>query len=125
VIAPTPELPKILSEANIAISASGTSAWELCTLGIPSLLLAVVGNQVDPLKRLVDRQLVLGLDLTSTKSREQSHVAGGDIASVVRHLIREEKMRQILTERCRDDFDGLGKDRVVLAMETLAAEEGF
>ena len=45
VIAPTDELPKLLADADLAVSASGTSTWELLCLGLAAALVWVVDDQ--------------------------------------------------------------------------------
>lgn len=120
ITAPTSNLPSLFGKADIAISAAGTSAWELCTLGKPSLLLAVVDNQVESLEQLVDQQLVLGIDLTHKDNAEVSSL----VASRIEELINDEALRDRLSTRCMQIFDGRGKDRVVLEMEYLAGSSG-
>jgi spore coat polysaccharide biosynthesis predicted glycosyltransferase SpsG len=61
VIAPTDGLPALLAEADLAVSASGTSTWELLCLGVPSALVWVVDNQELGYRRTVDRELAAGL----------------------------------------------------------------
>ena len=40
-------IAKIMSEADIAIGASGTAIWERCSLALPSITITVAENQVD------------------------------------------------------------------------------
>lgn len=115
IVAPTSELPTILGQANIAVSAAGTSAWELCTLGVPSLLIAVVENQRESLVRLVEKGLVVGLNLMDTTHK----IAEDNIVEAVERLLCDERAREEFSARCRASFDGHGKERVVDAMETI------
>jgi UDP-2,4-diacetamido-2,4,6-trideoxy-beta-L-altropyranose hydrolase len=113
ILEPTAGLPQILAQADIAVSASGTSAWELCTLGIPSLLIAVVENQRESLGRMVDAGLVLGLDVVdSPRAGHQENILSG-----VTRLLGSDLKRQDLSGRCLQLYDGSGKERVVAAME--------
>lgn len=120
IIAPTSNLPYLFGTADIAISAAGTSAWELCTLGKPSLLLAVVDNQVESLEKLIDQQLVLGIDLTRMDNEEVSGLA----ALRIEELIVDKALRDRLSAKCMQIFDGKGKDRVVLEMEYRVDSSG-
>ncbi len=114
---PTAELPRLLRRADIAVSAAGTSAWELCSLGIPSLLISVVENQRESLTRLETRGLVLGLDL-SQGGRESAEAR---IVERVTRLLSSESEREKLSLDCTGTYDGRGKERVVSAMELLGA----
>lgn len=112
VIEPTNELPRLLADADAVISASGTSAWELCTLGIPSLLIAVVDNQRQALANAQAAGVALGIDAIASID-----VLQGDIGPALHRLVHEPSLRRNITTRCRDLFDGAGKVRVVEAME--------
>lgn len=116
IISPTSELPGVLASADIAISASGTSSWELCSLGIPSLLIAVVENQSESLKRIVDSKLVLGIDLTRGGIQNFTSV----VEKMVLKLIENNELREQLSLECAKHFDGLGKVRVVESIEKLS-----
>lgn len=115
IISPTTELPQVLASADIAISASGTSAWELCSLGIPSLLIAVVENQSESLQRIVDSKLVLGIDLTRGGITNFT----SDVETMVLSLIDNNELREQLSIECAMHFDGLGKVRVVDLLEKI------
>jgi spore coat polysaccharide biosynthesis predicted glycosyltransferase SpsG len=112
VVAPSSELAELLGAADLAVSAAGTSAWEICALGLPGVLIAVVDNQTGSLNRMADQGLVLGIDLTADP-------AGLDrLGGLVEQLVTDEATRRSLSRRATALFDGLGKRRVVEAMET-------
>ena len=115
IISPTSELPQVLASADIAISASGTSSWELCSLGIPSLLIAVVENQSESLQRIVDSKLALGIDLTRGGIKNFT----SEVETMVRRLIENNELREQLSLECAKHFDGLGKVRVVDTLEKI------
>lgn len=112
IIAPTMDLPSILGEADIVVSAAGTSAWDICSLGLPSVLVAVVGNQSASLEEIVVRELALGLDLVRDGIDTLDQ-----LGSLVGRLLGDESLRKSLSSRSVSEFDGLGKSRVVDAME--------
>ncbi|WP_281640387.1 glycosyltransferase [Aurantimicrobium minutum] len=115
IISPTTELPRVLASADIAISASGTSAWELCSLGIPSLLIAVVENQSQSLQRMIESKLVLGIDLT--RGGNQNFTS--QVETMVLRLIEDQEFREQLSIESAKYFDGLGKARVVDLLEKI------
>jgi spore coat polysaccharide biosynthesis predicted glycosyltransferase SpsG len=112
VIAPTNDLPRLLGEADAVVSACGTSAWELCTLGIPSLLIAVADNQRRSLADVQSIGVALGIDAIKSASEHRD-----EIGESMSRLISEQSLRRALTGRCGELFDGAGKVRVVEAME--------
>jgi UDP-2,4-diacetamido-2,4,6-trideoxy-beta-L-altropyranose hydrolase len=57
----TSEMARLMSEADLAIGAGGTTSWERCALGLPSLVTVVADNQrmqADDLARLGAIRLV-------------------------------------------------------------------
>ncbi len=115
IISPTVELPRILASADIAISASGTSAWELCSLGIPSILIAVVENQSQSLQRMIEHNLVLGIDVTRGGTIDVTT----EVETMVGSLIENDRLREQLSQECAKYFDGSGKARVVNVLEEI------
>lgn len=50
----TPRMAELMAQADLAIGAAGTSSWERCCLGLPTLMLTLADNQ-----RLVAEQLAV------------------------------------------------------------------
>jgi spore coat polysaccharide biosynthesis predicted glycosyltransferase SpsG len=118
-LAPTARLPQLLARADLVISAAGTSAWDICALGIPAVLLAVVDNQQESLDQAVSSELTLGID------------AVGDPSAIVRKLTQlvaelttNEDRRMHMSVRCRTVVDGNGKLRVSQRLESYRGQGG-
>lgn len=43
---PTPAMARLMLESDLAIGAGGSTSWERCCLGLPSMVIAVAPNQV-------------------------------------------------------------------------------
>lgn len=115
---PTPQLPELLSDADAVVSATGTSAWEICTIGIPAVFVAVVENQRPGYRALLEHGLSLGTDLTAVPA---PHAApGSSIAKGVERLLTEDSLRERLFAACDRLFDGQGARRVAAALEGIA-----
>jgi len=112
VIGPTDSLPELLGSADAVVSASGTSVWELCTLAVPSVVVAVVDNQRMAVTSVNETGVAIGVDAT----RGSPHV-WDDVGAAVGRVLADETLRRSLIDRCRKNFDGKGKRRVVRAME--------
>lgn len=113
VIGATEDLPGILGRADVMVSAAGTSAWDLCTLGVPSVLIALADNQSAGLQAALRRGLVLGWDsmgnLESLATR---------LRPELNRLLADESLRRQLSERSLATFDGRGTERIIEALET-------
>lgn len=120
VIAPTDDLPKLLADADLAISASGTSTWELLCLGLPAALVWVVENQIIGYGRTTARGLAAGLGHLPALSRPGSDAATA--VDVLRDLLASPARRTALAEHAWSAVDGRGPSRVADALaQKLAA----
>lgn len=114
VIAPTDELPKLLADADLAVSASGTSTWELLCLGLPAALVWVVDNQILGYERTVERRLAAGLGHLPALSVPGS--ATDAAVEMLQGLLTEAPARAELAARAWAAVDGRGAERVADAL---------
>jgi len=99
-------MPELMAWADMAVSAGGSTAWELLFLGLPSLLLALADNQYILAKEIANRKAgqALGhIENTSTRSLCQA-VAG---------LAKDSNLRAQISENARQIVDGKGAQRVI------------
>jgi spore coat polysaccharide biosynthesis predicted glycosyltransferase SpsG len=108
IIPPTDDLPKLLAGADLAVSASGTSTWELLCLGLPSALVWVVDNQILGYERVMARGIAAGLG-------QLGHF-GDDAVSTLRRLLTDADLRTDLAARAWAAVDGRGAERVADAL---------
>ncbi len=59
----SPHMARLTAEADIAVGAAGSSTWERCTLGLPTLMLVLAENQRAAAQALADREAALVVDL--------------------------------------------------------------
>ncbi len=114
VVPPTTSLGALLERADIVVSATGTTAWDLCTVGIPAVFVAIVDNQTSGLRAIVDAGLALGVDASEDLGAVDA------VGDHVLRLIVDEALRENCTTRCRELFDGRGVERVVDALERMS-----
>ncbi len=107
VIGLTPKLTDYYRGVDVVISAAGTSAWDVCSLGVPALLLSVVDNQEFSLNQIAEN----GLTLTNNLSGAGDEKAG-ELAEQITQLLTNQKLRAELSAQSLKHFDGLGRDRV-------------
>ena len=108
IIPPTDELPKLLAGADLAVSASGTSTWELLCLGLPAALVWVVDNQILGYDRTIARGFAAGLG-------QLGHL-GDDAVAVLKRLLTDASLRTDLAARAWAAVDGRGVERVADAL---------
>jgi spore coat polysaccharide biosynthesis predicted glycosyltransferase SpsG len=108
IISPTDDLPKLLAGADLAVSASGTSTWELLCLGLASALVWVVDNQIIGYERTVARGYAAGLG-------QLGHFTDRSV-DVLRELLTRPDSRAALATRAWSAVDGRGVQRVADAL---------
>jgi spore coat polysaccharide biosynthesis predicted glycosyltransferase SpsG len=113
IVDPTPRLPDLLGAADIVISAAGTSAWDICTIGIPAVFCAVVRNQEKGLAAIVESGVGVGVDAIDHPGELEG------IGALVAALLRDEITRRSLVTRSLQTFDGHGAERVADELEKL------
>lgn len=105
-------MAELMYNADIAISASGTTSWELCCVGLPIIMMALADNQRNVGKRLAEAGISINLgwfnDVTETMIQES-----------VKNLINDQKLRVSMREHGKALVDGNGAARIVDEIELL------
>ena len=102
-------IAELMAWADIAISAAGTTSWELCMLGLPSILISLAENQVPVAQELHSRGCAIHLGGPQQVSSEI-------LATQAAQLLNSENRRRGMSSDCRDLLDGRGAMRVVAAL---------
>ena len=45
---------ELISNSDLVITAAGTTVWEICCLGVPSVLVAVEDNQLQSIQKFIE-----------------------------------------------------------------------
>jgi spore coat polysaccharide biosynthesis predicted glycosyltransferase SpsG len=110
----TPHMARLTAEADIGIGAPGSSTWERCVLGLPSLLVVLADNQRPAARAMADRGAALVADLADPEF-DASFDRG------LMRLLRDADMRRDLARASAEVCDGLGAGRTAEAFLTLIA----
>jgi UDP-2,4-diacetamido-2,4,6-trideoxy-beta-L-altropyranose hydrolase len=99
-------MPELMAWADVAITAGGSTCWELAFMGMPSLVLAIAENQLGVVKQLE----TLG---TAVNLGWHQQVASFQIAQSMMYLLASAVRRTALAHQCHAQVDGDGVDRVL------------
>ena len=102
-------MAELMSEADVVISAAGTTCWEICLLGVPALLVDVAENQTPLAKALA--QLGIALHLNGG-----ANVLAEEISTKLEWLLSSVEARKAMSQRGRMLVDGRGAERVAAAI---------
>lgn len=111
VIGPTDRLASEVREADLTISASGTSTWELLCLGATAGLVCVVDNQVMGYERAIATGTAAGVGVLSDLKADPSTAA-----AVLKRLLTDPTERARLAAAGWNLVDGNGRTRVADAL---------
>ena len=100
----TPHMARLTAEADIGIGAPGSSTWERCVLGLPSVLIVLAENQRPAARAMAERGAALVVDLADP---------GFDAAfdRALTRLLRDADLRRELARVSAGVCDGLGAGR--------------
>jgi UDP-2,4-diacetamido-2,4,6-trideoxy-beta-L-altropyranose hydrolase len=108
-------MAELMAAADIAIAGAGSTCWELCFLGLPSLLIDLAENQ-RPVSQELDR-LGVAVDLGNSGELSVQKIAN-ELVSLVSSRGRRAKM----SEGGRALIDGDGAARVCREMESRSLQ---
>lgn len=101
------KMSELMSDCDIAISAGGSTVYELCACGVPSISYTFADNQWEAIKEL-DR---LGIIYYAGDVREDVDMCVASIESRIIQYISEPIFRWRLSQKMKSMVDGLGADR--------------
>lgn len=114
VLPPADDLPALAVQADLVVSAAGSSVWELLCLGAPTALVCVSDNQEAGYREVVGRGLVEGLGhVAALRDHEPARTAATARLST---LLRDRDARARLAARGLAEVDGRGRERVADAL---------
>ncbi len=105
-----PDMAKVMAWADIAVTAGGSTLWELCFLGVPALVGIIADNQEFPVSNLTQGGYVLSVG-------HLNKVQPNQIGDALNMLLENRNLREELHTRCKNLVDGSGGYRVVHEMQ--------
>jgi UDP-2,4-diacetamido-2,4,6-trideoxy-beta-L-altropyranose hydrolase len=102
-------MARLMTEADLAIGAGGTSTWERCCLGLPTLTISIAANQEETTRDLAGAGVSWYLG-------PKQRVSGDDIYAALVTLMADAGPLASMGERCAALVDGQGAGRVVSTM---------
>ena len=105
-------MPELMSRADLAISAGGSTCWELALLGLPACILVIADNQEASVARLQETGVFLSLGRAAACAPET-------LAAAIESLLGDRVRRQLLSERGQNLVDGFGAERVAAALRKI------
>jgi len=102
-------MPKLMAWADVAVSAGGSTCWELAFMGLPNIVLVLSDDQ-----RRIGQGL--GAEGVALNLGWHEEVSEGQIAEALGQLVEDRARRETMSARGRQLVDGRGAARVAAAM---------
>jgi len=99
-------MAKLMAWADLAISASGSTSWELAFMGLPSLVIVMAENQAPVAKALQNKGVCNNLG-------RHVELAEADITHSLRGLLTDLHQRQNMSAQGRKLIGGNGAETIV------------
>jgi len=110
------DMPGMMAWADLAVTAGGSTCWEVAFLGLPSCVLVSAENQVASVARLHGEGVAQSLGWASGCSADR-------LIGALEGLVDDPDRRRDMSERGRSLVDGRGAERVVgMVREALSLE---
>jgi len=100
------DMHALMRRADIAVAAAGSTCWELCYMGLPSILVVAAENQKRIASELASRGVALSMGRFGTFADE-------DFGIAMARLARDREMRSRFSQTGQQLVDGKGAQRVV------------
>jgi RimJ/RimL family protein N-acetyltransferase len=104
-------MPELMAWADMAVSAGGSTCWELAFMGVPSLVLILAENQVAVAEYLMHKKAVLKLGIFDECSKEH-------ISDVCKALMGNSIARASLSQQSITLISGAGQNHVIKSMNS-------
>jgi UDP-2,4-diacetamido-2,4,6-trideoxy-beta-L-altropyranose hydrolase len=107
-----PNMAELYLQADLAISAGGSSCYELAYFGIPNLMITVADNQIS-IAHEMDKQRI-GIYLGEKHDLQQDF-----LKDKIKEFLKNQSLRNHMSENGQKLVDGKGKRRIVDHMEKM------
>jgi UDP-2,4-diacetamido-2,4,6-trideoxy-beta-L-altropyranose hydrolase len=112
-----PDIARFMATAALSVGAAGTTTWERCCLGLPSLLVAVAHNQ----EAIAENVHEFGAaEYLGTSDGVDSTL----LADRIRALLQDSTRRMAMSQKASELVDGLGAQRVAREVIGLTVAQG-
>ena len=111
------EMVRLMQQSDLAISAGGSTLYELCATGVPRLAIVLAANQQGIVEAMVRQQLVMSLGRVAA-------LQPALVATAVSRLLNDWPERERMSQQGRKLIDGQGAFRVAHKIEEVVAAAG-
>ncbi len=86
-------MAQLMANADLAIGAGGTTTWERCFLGLPTITVVVADNQIKTTKALANIGVILNLGLSD-------YISEKELSFAINRLITDDNILKKMSKNC-------------------------
>jgi RimJ/RimL family protein N-acetyltransferase len=102
-------MPELMVWADIAISAGGSTCWELLFMGVPSIVIPIAENQESIARELRSQNIAIVIEVKVFKNQR-------DLVKLIFEFLQDYDMRSAFSKRMVQCIDGKGPSRIINAI---------
>jgi UDP-2,4-diacetamido-2,4,6-trideoxy-beta-L-altropyranose hydrolase len=102
-------MAELFAQADLAIGAGGTTTWERCAVGLPSILVTLAENQRSNCERAQELGAALHLGAAETLTQAA-------MSAAIEQLLNDTELWKQMSENAAQLVDGQGSQRVIEAI---------
>lgn len=104
-------MAELMANSDLAIGAAGSTSWERCCLGLPTIMLVIANNQMNIANNLES--------INAVKVVLNNHNLAQMINKYLYELIQSPKKLEAMSQSSADVLDGCGTFKVIEKMKSL------
>lgn len=104
-------MAELMANSDLAIGAAGSTSWERCCLGLPTIMLVIADNQKDIANNLES--------INAVKVVLNNHNLAQMINKYLYEFIQSPKKLEAISQSSSDVLDGCGTFKVIEKMKSL------
>lgn len=109
------DMASLMKSCDLAVSAAGTTLYELCAVGVPSVSFTMADNQLTAAKAFADADIIPHAGDIRSSCDSVFHV----VANFMTYMSANKEKRKSAHERMNRFVDGKGAARIAQALSTL------
>ena len=107
----------LLARVDLAITAGGSTCYELARCGIPGIVTSIADSQATVARALNEHGAMISID--GPESNRVTNQRETRLGTAIRQLINNPDLRRKMSERGMQLVDGYGADRIVSQMSAM------
>lgn len=114
-----PNMNEYMLNSDIAITAGGTTTYEICACGIPAIMYTIADNQLGIAKSVDEQELIPW----AGDAREDMDICMENVVKNLERLKSDKSLRVRMSKKMRKSVDGKGCQRI--AEQLILLEKGY